>query len=36
MLPFQIEDASRKVLNQADEDKQGGGDEESKEGAVVR
>lgn len=36
MLPFQIEDASRKVLNQADEDKQGGGDEESKEGAVVK
>ena len=33
MLPFQLEDASRRVLNQAAEDG-AGGNEETKEGAV--
>ena len=33
-LPFQIEDASRQVLDQEAESRQGGGDEESKDGKM--
>lgn len=35
MLPFQLEDASRKVENQEDEEKQGAVKEESKDGKLA-